>query len=189
MIRDIVVGNRSYRRFDESQAIDRATLEELVDLARLSSSGGNLQPLKYILSCDAGKNGKIFPHLVWAGYLKDWDGPGEGERPTGYIVVLCDKDISNSPGCDHGIAAQSMLLGAREKGLGGCMFGSIRRDALRADLAIPDHLEIIIVLALGKPVEQVQLEELGEDGSIKYWRTDDGVHHVPKRALADIIVG
>ena len=188
MIRDLVVGNRSYRRFDESHAIDRATLEELVDLGRLSASGGNLQSLKYILSCDPEKNAKIHPHLVWAGYLKDWDGPTEGERPTAYVVFLCDKDIANSCGCDHGIAAQSMLLGARERGLGGCMFGSIKREALRADLNIPDHLEIIIVLALGKPIEQVQLEDVGEDGSIKYWRSDDGVHHVPKRPLVDIIV-
>ena len=135
MIRDLIAGNRSYRRFAESHAIDRKTLEDLVELARLSASGGNIQPLKYILSCEPEKNGIIFPHLVWAGYLKDWDGPAEGERPTGYIVVLCDKDIAASPGCDHGIAAQSMLLGAREKGLGGCMFGSIRRDALREALS------------------------------------------------------
>lgn len=188
MIRDLVVGNRSYRRFDESHAIDRATLEEFVDLARLSASGGNLQPLKYILSCDPEENATIFPNLVWAGYLKDWDGPAEDERPTGYVVFLCDTDIAASPGCDHGIAVQTMLLAAREKGLGGCIFGSIKRDALRKALSIPDRLEIVIVLALGKPVEQIRIEQIAGDGSVKYWRSPDGVHHVPKRALADIIL-
>jgi nitroreductase len=154
----------------------------------MSASGANLQPLKYILSCDPRKNAEIFSCLAWAGYLKDWPGPREGERPAAYIVVLGDTSISESAGCDHGIAAQTILLGAREKGLGGCMLGSIDRDALRASLNIPAQLKILLVIAIGKPREQVVLETVGEDNSIRYWRDNDGVHHVPKRKLEDIIV-
>ncbi|MCK4418968.1 nitroreductase family protein, partial [Candidatus Aerophobetes bacterium] len=116
MIRDSIIKNRSYRRFYEEVSIKLETLRELVDLARLSSSAGNLQPLKYILSSDPQKNALIFPHLAWAGYLKDWSGPCEGERPSAYIIILGDKEITHSFGCDHGIAAQSILLGATEKG-------------------------------------------------------------------------
>lgn len=189
MIRDLVLKNRSYRRFYRETAIDLETLRELVDLARLSASGGNIQPLKYILSSDPEKNAVIFPHLRWAAYLKDWPGPSEGERPAAYIIILGDKNISAQFGCDYGIAAQSILLGATEKGLGGCMIASIRREELRQDLEIPDNFEILLAIALGQPKEIVELETVGPDGDIKYWRDETGKHHVPKRLLDDIIVG
>lgn len=189
MIRDLVVSNRSCRRFYEDVVVEQETLRELVDLARLSASGANLQPLKYILSADPQKNALIFPHLGWAGYLKAWAGPSEGERPAAYIVILGDTEIRRDFGCDHGIAAQSILLGAREKGLGGCIIASIQRKRVRKALDIPDRYEILIVLALGKPKEEVVIEEVGPDGDIKYWRDSEGVHHVPKRSLDEIIIG
>ena len=188
MIRDLIKRTRSYRRFHQNHWIDLDTLRELVDAARLSAAAGNLQPLKYILSNQAKKNSKIFQHLAWAGYLKDWPGPSEGERPSAYVIVLGDRRITKSFGCDHGIACQNIMLAAVERGLGGCMIGAINRERLRQDLDIPDHFEILLVLALGKPKERVVLEEVGPDGNIKYWRDSDGVHHVPKRSLNDIIV-
>jgi nitroreductase len=188
MITELVKENRSCRRFYQDHPVAPETLKEFVDLARMSASGANLQPLKYVLSCDPQKNAEIFSCLAWAGYLKDWPGPGEGERPAAYIVVLGDTSISESAGCDHGIAAQTILLGAREKGLAGCMLGSIDRKALRDSLNIPSQLKILLVLAIGKPREQVVLETVGSDSSIRYWRDNDGVHHVPKRELEDLIV-
>ena len=189
MIRDLISKNRSYRRFYEEVDIKLETLRELVDLARLSASARNAQPLKYILSCQPQKNSLIFPHLAWAGYLTDWPGPCEGERPSAYIIILGDTEISQSSGCDHGIAAQSILLGATEKGLGGCMIASIKRQGLRQALEIPPRYEILLVLALGKPKETVVIETVGPGGDTKYWRDSKGVHHVPKRALDDIIIG
>ncbi len=189
MIRDLVISNRSCRRFEEGFTIARRTLEELVDLARLSASAANLQPLKYMLSCEPEKNARIFRHVAWAAYLKDWGGPAQGERPSAYIIVLGDTAISHNFGCDHGIAAQSILLGAREKGLAGCMIGLIQREELRRTLNIPAQYEILLVLALGKPREQAVIDEIGPNGDIKYWRDSAGVHHVPKRALKDLIVG
>jgi nitroreductase len=188
MLRDIVASNRSYRRFYQDVTIDCDTLTALVDLARLSASGANRQPLKYILSCDRDKNARIFPTLAWAGYLTEWLGPDEGERPSAYIVVLGDTEIAQSFGTDHGIAAQTILLGATEMGYGGCIIASIRKDALRQALTIPPRYEILLVLALGKPKEQVQIDPVGADGDIKYWRDSALVHHVPKRALDDIIL-
>jgi len=189
MIRDLIISNRSCRRFDEGFAIERQTLEELVDLARLSASAANLQPLKYILSSEAQKNAGIFRHLAWAAYLKDWGGPAQGERPSAYIVILGDTTINNTFGCDHGIAAQSILLGAREKGLAGCMIGLIKREELRKALDIPARYEILLVITLGKPREQVVIDEVGPKGDIKYWRDSAGVHHVPKRSLQELIIG
>ena len=189
MLRDVILKNRSYRRFYEDVAIAPETLRELVDLARLSASSSNTQPLKFVLSRDPKKNAQIFSCLAWAATLKDWPGPAEGERPSAYIVILGDTQISQSFGVNHGIAAQSILLGATEKGLGGCMIGSIKKPELAQALNIPSRYEILLVLALGKPKETVILETVGPDGDIKYWRDDEGRHHVPKRTLEEIIIG
>lgn len=188
MIRDLIIKNRSYRRFYQEIDIKLETLRELVDLARLSASAGNMQSLKYILSCDTKKNSLIFQHLAWARYLKDWLGPCGEERPSAYIIILGDTEISQSFGYDPGIVAQSILLGAVEQGLGGCMIGSIRRQGLREALEIAPRYEILLVLALGKPKEAVVIEKVGVAGDIKYWRDSKGVHHVPKRPLADLII-
>lgn len=188
MLRDLVEKNRSYRRFQEDAPVGPEVLKELVDLARLSASAANLQPLKYILSWEPAKNGLIFPHLGWAAYLKDWPGPEKGQRPPAYIVILGDTAISKTFGCDHGIAAQSILLGAVERGLGGCMIASIQRSQLKEALSIPARLEILIVIALGKPLEEVVIDEAVAGDGIEYWRDGRGTHHVPKRKLEDIIL-
>ena len=189
MIRELVRKNRSYRRFHQDVAVEKETLRELVDLARLSASGANIQPLKYMLICAPEKNALVFPHLAWAGYLRDWKGPDEGERPSAYVIILGDTEINKSFGVDHGIAAQSILLGATERGLGGCILASLDRPALCQAFDIDPRYEILLVLALGQPKETVVVDPVGPDGDIKYWRDDTGVHHVPKRALEDIIVG
>ena len=188
MLRDIIGKNRSCRRFREDFEISRQTLEELVDLARLSPSAGNLQPLKYLLSYDEQTNAKIFLTLAWAGYFKDWPGPAAGERPSAYIIILGDTTISKNFGSDQGIAAQSILLGAREINLAGCIIGIVQRQELIEKLKIPSKYEILLVIALGKPKEQAIIETTGPDGDIKYWRDENGVHHVPKRPLSDIII-
>lgn len=188
MMKDLIPKNRSYRRFHQEIAIELETLRELVDLARLSASALNLQPLKYMLSCDPEKNALIFEHLAWAGYLKDWPGPSEGERPSAYIIILGDTEISQNFGVDHGIAAQNILLGATDKGLGGCMLASINRQELSKALDIAPRYQILLVVALGKPKEKVVIETVGPNGDVKYWHDSEGAHHVPKRQLDDIII-
>jgi nitroreductase len=164
-------------------------LRGLVDLARCTPSSKNLQPLKYILCCDPERNATVFENLAWAGYLKDWPGPAEGERPSAYIIMLGDTQIGKSFDVDCGIAAQTILLGARVDGLGGCIIRSIKRSELARALSIAPQYEILIVIALGKPNEEIVLESVGETGDIKYWRDRDDVHHVPKRSLDEIIIG
>jgi nitroreductase len=162
-------------------------LREWVDLARNSASARNAQCIKYILSTSEASNAQIFDQLAWAGYLKDWPGPEEGERPTAYIILMLDTKISDNLMCDDGIASQSILLGAVEAGFGGCIIRSINKKKLGGLLNITDQYEIIQVLALGKPKEVVVLDEI-KDGEIKYWRDENRVHHVPKRTLDEIIL-
>ena len=189
MMKDLIVKNRSYRRFYQEDSITRQQLEKWVDLARLSASGANLQALKYILSYEPERNEKIFSQLRWAGYLKEWDGPEEGEKPSAYIIVLSDKQIrATAFGVDQGIACQSILLGAVEDGYGGCLLGSVEGNQLRQIFQIPDQFEIPLVIALGKPKEKIVLEEIDVSGDIRYYRDEKQVHHVPKRRLGDIIV-
>ena len=180
--------NRSYRRFIQNHQISDGEMLKFIKLARLSASGANLQPLKYILSNTEEKNQKIFPTLSWAGYLKEWSGPVEGEKPSAYIIMLGDTTIGNSFQYDAGIASQSILLGAAERGLGGCLIGSIKRDSLREALSIPEGYEILLVIALGKPGERVVIEDLTPEGDIKYWRDENDLHHVPKRGLEELIL-
>ena len=187
MLKELVARNRSYRRFDESREVTETELRSLVELARTSASAANRQPLKFLLSFDKERNGLIFPKLAWAGYLSDWEGPVEGERPSAYIVIFGDSTITSNYFVDHGIAAQSILLGAVEMGLGGCMIAAFDRESLVKELRTPDHLEPLLVIALGEPAERVVMEPV-RDGDIRYYRDEDGVHHVPKRSLEDILV-
>jgi len=188
MIDDLIRQTRSTRRFVQSEPVSTETLRALVNLARLSPSASNKQPLKYILCNTPEKNALIFEHVGWAGYLTDWGGPVEGERPAAYIVILGDCHVSEAIDCDHGIAAQSILLGARERGLGGCILGSVKRAPLRSALKLDVQYRIMLVIALGKPAEQIVLEEVGPEGDIKYWRDAEGIHHVPKRSLDEVII-
>jgi nitroreductase len=180
--------NRSYRRFIQGHEISQKQLERFINLARISASSANLQPLKYILSNTEKKNQKIFPTLSWAGYLKEWSGPVEGEKPSAYIVMLGDTALANSFQYDAGIACQSILLGVAERGLGGCLIGSIKKETLRESLLIPEGYEILLVIALGKPGEKVVIENLAPEGDIKYWRDESDIHHVPKRGLGELIL-
>ena len=184
---ELIKKNRSYRRFDASVPVPQEEILKWINLARLSPSAKNVQSLRYIIVNDKSTNKEIFPLLTWAGYLKDWDGPIETERPTAYIIILNDEALNKNYYCDDGIASQSILLGAVESGFGGCIVAAIQRDKLRKVLNIAPSYKIIHIIALGKPVENVIIDEVS-DKDIKYWRDKEQNHHVPKRKLDDIVI-
>ena len=186
MIHDLIKKNRSYRKFDSSVKIEPSAIEKWIELARFSPSARNLQPLKFAFSTDENINKLIFPHLGWAGYLKEWDGPAEDERPVAYLAILQDKSLTHNVHCDDGIAAQSILLGAVEDGFGGCIIGTVNKSKVGKILKLPGTLEILWIIALGKPLEKVVLETT-TGNEIKYWRDKEDVHHVPKRPLDELI--
>ena len=188
MLKDLVKANRSYRRFDPSVPVSMRTLEELMELARLCPSAANRQPLRFLLSTAPADNEAIFACLKWAAYLTDWDGPAPAERPTAYIVMINTAREWEFARFDLGIMAQTMLLGAAEKGLGGCMIGALNRDRLRTHFSLPPEMEISLVLALGQPAEDVRIVDVPADGSIRYYRDEAGVHYVPKRRLGELIL-
>ena len=184
----MIIKNRSYRRFDSSVKITIEQIKKWIGLARFSASGRNMQPLKYVVCVNPDLNAKIFTYLGWAGYLTNWKGPAKGERPVAYVAVCNDKNLAVNYYCDDGIAMQSILLGAAEDGFGGCMIGSVNKTKVSKILEIPANLELLWIIALGKPAEECVLED-AVNGDIKYYRDEDDVHHVPKRQLDEIIAG
>nr|WP_321355370.1 nitroreductase family protein [uncultured Draconibacterium sp.] len=187
MIKELITRNRSYRRFDEAVKISSEQIISWIDLARLSASGRNAQPLKYAIVTKTEMCEKIFPFLGWAGYLSNWKGATEGERPVAYVAVINDHNIADNHYCDDGIAMQSILLGAAEDGFGGCMIGSVNKAKVAKLLELDEKLELLYIIVLGKPAEEVVIDE-AKDGNIKYWRDENGVHHVPKRPIEEIVI-
>lgn len=188
MLKDLVLKNRSYRKFDASFEIKDIQLFELIDLARNCPSAGNLQSLRFMPIWEKAHLDTVFDNLRWAAYLSYWDGPEPRQRPSAYILIISPIQTNKYHLTDAGIAAQTILLGATEKGLGGCILGSVNREEIQERLGVPEDMEVSLVLALGKPAEQVVIEDVTDPDDIEYWRDPDEIHHVPKRALNDLII-
>ncbi|NLE83617.1 MAG: nitroreductase family protein [Chloroflexi bacterium] len=185
---ELVLKNRSYRRFDQNVPVPHENLVRLIDLARLAASPSNLQGLKFLLVSNQAECGQVFQNVRFGGYFKDWGGPVEGERPSAYIILLGDTTIKPTFEIDAGIAAQTILLGAAELGFGGCMVKAFMRESLRRVLDLEEKFEIVLVIALGKPAETCVIEDYDPEKGIEYYRDAEGVHHVPKRRLDELIV-
>lgn len=183
--KDIIKKTRTYRKFDSTYKISKNDLIDLIDNAHFSASYGNTQTLRYLIYNDEQNNAKIFSSLKWAASLPNWDGPIPSERPTAFIIIL-SKNINNYTFCDAGISMQTIMLSATEKKLGGCIFASIDKEKLQKDLGIDDVYKILYVIALGKPIEKVQLEVASQ--SLKYWRDEKEIHHVPKIPTKNLIL-
>ena len=175
---------RTIRKYLQ-KAVPEEVLLKCVDAARVSPSGANLQPLSYIIVNDQKLLRKVFSTLSWAGYLPDYQ-PSEEEMPRAYIIILLDEEISRTPNHDAGIAAMSISMVAYDEGLGSCILGAVDREKLREILEVPEGLAVVLVVALGYPAENPVVEPV-KDGDIKYWLDENGVLHVPKRDLKDIV--
>lgn len=190
MLSEIIKHNRSYRRFHEEIEIPHETLVDFINNTRFAPTARNQQILVYKPITDKKTRDEIFTTLKWAGYLKNWDGPAKGEQPTAYIVIGVHKNRlkfnDEWVNADLGIACQTILLQAAETGFGGCIIAAINKPNLKEILSIPEHIEPKIVIALGKPVLNVELKEIGLEGDIKYY-SEEEKHIVPKRKLEDIL--
>lgn len=188
MLKNIVLKNRSFRKFKANEAVSYDTLEALIDMARVTPSSKNIQPLKYLILNQDTDTDYVFERLKWAWYLKDWNGPTKEQRPPAYVVMLLDKNLNENAMIDAGIASQTILLGAVEQGLGGCIIRTVNRYEIQKHFNLPDHLEIILVIALGKPDQIVHLTNIDKDGNIQYFEDENKVHYVPKRSINEVII-
>lgn len=189
-LRQLLKDDRSVRRFDAYKKIEEHTLTKLVELTRYCASGRNLQPLKYRIVVSPEEREALYPLLVWAGYLSEWDGPEREERPVAYLVQCLDTRLTQNCLCDDGLQLQAITLGARALGIGSCIIKSFKVSALEELLDIPEWAEPQYVLALGYPKEEIVIEDTDGalDADIKYYRTSDALHHVPKRPLNELLL-
>lgn len=186
---ELMTGARTCRRFREAEGMPAGTLEWLVECARVTPCAGNAQALRFAAAESPEACAAVFPALKWAGMLTDWNGPEAGERPTGYLVILGEAGTrAKLNAIDAGIAAQTIQLAASSRDVGCCIFLSFDPRVLREVLGIPETLEPVLVLALGLQKEVRRVEPMDPDGSVRYWRDAQGVHHVPKRALDDLLI-
>ncbi len=191
MLIDLVKMNRSYRGFDEQRIISKEELMELVDYTRFTASSVNAQPLKYCLVCEKVQVEKIQELTKWGRALPHLELPHKGKRPTGFIVICQDTTIGESLARyqkDIGIAAQTILLAAVEHGLGGCMIGNFNAGHVKKQLDLREEIIPVLIVAIGKPEEEIVLAEAEPGGDISYYRDENDVHYVPKRRLEDIIL-
>jgi len=186
---NLIKACRSYRRFLENEPISPSELTGLIELARLAGSARNAQPLRYLIVTSPDYRERLFPLLGWAGYLSDWPGPGAGERPTAYIVCLEDRRINGDAVFDLGIASQNILLGAIARGIGGCRIASFAKKKVAELFDLDEHLSPSLVIALGRPAEEVIIEETDDPDEIKYWRDENQRHHVPKLTTGKLVIG
>ncbi len=185
---ELVRANRSCRRYDSSKKVSEEQLLRLVEMARLSPCGANRQALRFAVVCDEKRNSEIFENLAWAGYLKDWDGPVESERPTGYIVFGYSDEFGKPMPEDVGIASQTIGLGARSEEMATCIFKAYKEEPIKEILGMKKEDGIVLVISVGYPVEDVVIDDIviGED--IKYYRDENEVHHVPKIVKEDLLI-
>lgn len=191
MFKDLVKLNRSYRGYDETYVMTKEVLLDLVDCARLSPSSVNAQPFKYFLAFEKETVRKIQSLTKWARALPDLELPHKGMCPTGFIVICQDLNIGESLARyqkDVGIVAQTILLAATEKELGGCMIGNFGAEPVKESLELDEHLMPVLIIALGKPNEQIVLKDIETGEDTAYFRDENDVHYVPKRKLSDIII-
>ena len=187
-LKNIIEKNRSYRKFDNSRRITSEEFSALINNATQVASAANLQNLRYVISNSKRMNDEVFRCLNWAGYLAEWSGPIEDERPSGYIIMFIKSSLERYSHFDAGIAAQTITLSATEMGLGACLIASLNKPLLSNILEIPEEdYSILLCIALGKPIEQVTIEPV-IDNKIQYWRDEQNIHHVPKRQQDEVIL-
>ena len=189
-LRRLMMADRSVRRFKEEEKVSVSTLEKLVELTRYTHSGRNAQPLRYSLVTSDSLRAKVFPLLKWAGYFPEWDGPEEGERPAAYIIQCLDTHFGPDCLCDDGLQLEAISLGMRTLGLSGCIIKAFDAATLRIVLGLESRYVPRYVLAVGYPAEEVKIEDMSgkDDADFKYYRSADGVHHVPKRPLSELLL-
>lgn len=188
MLKELIQKNRTYRRFDERVKIDCLQLERWLEVVRYTASMRNVQPLKYILITDPEECNWLTSQVTWAGYLPEWEGPQTGERPTAYLVQVLDTDIAASGRFDEGLQIEAITLMAVEDGFGACILRSFSSAELVRRYGLKENLHPCCLIALGKPAEEVVVEDVVNEEDIKYWHDENSVHHVPKRTLENLIV-
>lgn len=184
---ELLKRNRSYRRFDRSVRPSQELMASWIEGLRYTASARNMQPLKYLLVTDDALCHTLSQSVVWAGYLTEWAGPSENERPTAFVVQLLDTRLASNARFDEGLQLEALGLMAVESGFGACIFLSFDPKRIAAILDLPEYLTPISIVAIGKPIEEVEIRDVDAEANIRYYRDEEGRHYVPKRKREELI--
>ena len=191
MLKDLIKANRSCRGYDRSRRVTKREMEEMVDCARLSAAGVNLQVLKYYVTNDKQEVAKLNELTKLGAMLPDLHLPFKGTEPPAYILICQDLDISDKEDTftmDVGIAAQSITLAATEMGLAACMIGNYSQVKVHDAMGLAPNLKVRLIIAVGKSAEEIKIVRVPQSGVTAYYRDANGVHCVPKRSLKEVLI-
>ena len=175
--------NRSHRGYDSSYEVREDQLRRIIEVNTKTPSAMNQQVLRFrpVLKEEAHK---LLPHIRLGGALPELKLPLAGEEPNAFIVV-CSDVTGRYVDIDLGISAQSMLLKAAEIGLNGICIAAFNHEAVKEALHL--NIEPVLIIAIGRGKEKIELVEISADEPHAYYRRD-GVHYVPKVKLDDLII-
>lgn len=181
-IENLLMKNRSHRAYDSSYEVKLIQLEAIVRVNTLIPSAMNRQCLRFKLLTKENGVEKIRPFYRLGGSLNF---PPEGQEPNAFIIVCSCIEPDHYVHIDLGISAQSMLLKAAEMGLNGVMVGNFDKKGVQTAFGL--EMEPLLLIPIGKGVEKIELESIGARDNHHYWR-ENGVHHVPKVRLEDLLI-
>jgi len=187
MTYNLILKRRTIRKF-LPEKIDERILKKLVNAARLAPSTANLQPLEFVIINQKKLTEEVFSHTRWAGYINPQGTPKKGEEPVTFIAFVVNQEIAHSDyyKVDCGTAAQNLILAALEEGIGSCIIAACNKGKIEKLINVPQGRKLEFVVALGYPAEQPIAEE-AKSGSIKYYKDDQDILHVPKRPLEEVV--
>lgn len=186
----LLEGRRTYRRFDEGRQIPEEVIADMKKAAQLSSSAMNRQPLRYIYIRTPETVNAVFGITSWGGALPDGAGrPKEGERPTLFVAILSEKSLQTKfTPFDEGLAASNLTLAAYAHGVGSCILGSVKIDALRELLKIDESLDVSCVIGFGYPAHKSSIVEVDAGEKLSYYLDKNRDYVVPKKKIEDVTI-
>ena len=182
---ELLTKSRSHRGYNKNYVVSRAELERIVGICTRIPSGCNQQTLRYFLVTKDNGADRVLPLVKMGAALPELHLPFPGTEPEAFIICCSVTPESKLVDIDLGIALQSMALKAVEMGLNTLMIGAFNREKLRAEFDLP--YDPLMVLAVGKGAEHIELVPTGADAPRAYYRRD-GVHYVPKVRLDELII-
>lgn len=154
---DILEGiytRRSVRDFTDDP-VAREHVLEMLKAGSWAPSGLNNQPWRFVVVMDRKKRCELARLTRYSRILE--------EAPVA-VAVFIDRTAMYHDVKDHqsmGACLENMLLAAHAMGLGAVWLGEILKnaDAVRSALELPESLELMAVLAVGRPKRTDRMSE------------------------------
>ena len=181
----LLLKNRSHRGYDANFIVREDQLRRIIAVNAKIPSARNQQVLRFRPVLSSGEAQKVLAHIRLGGALPHLHLPLPGTEPNAFIIVCSTAAEDRYVDIDLGISAQSMLLQAAEIGLNGICIGAFDKERIRQEFGL--EWEPLLILAIGRGIEKIELVPIGADGDRAYYR-EGGTHYVPKVRPEDLTI-